>query len=80
MENHRTDTARRHDDSDMIDNIVPGASEQGRNGGNLQTDVATQVSQDRVEDPEATGGVTKSDELEYGTNVARDRPRAPDRG
>lgn len=66
MENHRTETAREHDDSEIIDNAEPGTSHQGRSGGNLQADVATQATLERVRDPEAHEGVTKEDDIAHG--------------
>ena len=65
-ENRRTGTARRHDDSDMIDAATAAPTEQGRSGGNLQTDVATQASLERVSDPDATEGVTAEDDRAHG--------------
>lgn len=66
MDNRRTDTARENDDSDLIDDIEPAPSEQGRSGGNLQTDVATQAELERVKDPEAHEGVDKQDDIDHG--------------
>ena len=65
-ENRRTETARLNDDSDMIDNIVDAPSKVGRSGGNLQTDVATQASLERVSDPDAMEGVTAEDDRAHG--------------
>jgi len=75
----RTDTARRHDDSELIDQAgsEPQPSQQGRSGGNLQKDVATQAAAERVHDPEAHERVTKEDDIAHGQ---RDRPdKRPDR-
>lgn len=63
-ENRRTETARRNDDSELTSG-ADTPDEQGRAGGDLQTDVATQASRDRVQDPDATEGVTKGDEQQY---------------
>lgn len=74
-ENRRTETARRHDDS----NLTGGPEtpdEQGRAGGDLQTDVATQAAKERVRDAEATEGVTKADEIQYHEDKPETRPRA----
>lgn len=62
----RADTARAHDDHEMIDDIEPAPSEQGRSGGNLQRDVATKASLERVSDPEAHKGVEKQDKIDHG--------------
>ena len=71
--NRRTETARRNDDSDIIDEAgaAKTPNQQGRAGGDLQTDVATQASHERVRDPDATEGVTKADEQQY---TGRDAP------
>ena len=65
-ENRRTETARRHDDSEMIDNIVDAPTEGSRSGGNLATDVATQASLERVSDLDAMEGVTAEDDRAHG--------------
>lgn len=74
MDNQRTETAREHDDSDMIDEIEPTPDEQGRSGGNLQTDIATQASLERVRDPEAREGVDKSDDIAHGQRQPVNHP------
>ena len=66
MDNRRTDSAREHDDSGIIDNAEPGTGQQGRSGGNLQTDVATQAELERMRDPEAHEGVSKDDDIAHG--------------
>ena len=66
MDNRRTETARENDDSDMIDAIEPTPPQEGRSGGNLQTDVATQAALERVHDPEAHQGVDKQDDIDHG--------------
>lgn len=65
MENRRTETARENDDSDLIENAARAPSQQGSSGGNLQRDVGTQASEERVRDPEATEGVTKEDDIAH---------------
>ncbi len=59
MENtsDRTDTARRHDDSDLIDNIEGTPSQGGRAGGVLQRDIATQAEEERFVDGKT--GITR---------------------
>jgi hypothetical protein len=64
MENRRTETARENDDSELIDNAEPAPPQGGRSGGNLQTDVGTDVSLDRVRDPEVMEGVNKQDDID----------------
>ena len=66
----RAETARRNDDSEIIDEAskeaLEGEFHQGRSGGNLQGDVATQASHERVRDAEAHEGVTKEDDISHG--------------
>lgn len=66
MENRRTETARENDDSELVENAERAPSHQGSFGGNLQRDVATQSSEERVRDPEAMEGVTKEDDIAHG--------------
>lgn len=67
-EDPRTKSARENDDSELIDRSADPETpdQQGRSGGNLQTDVATQASEERVRDPDATEGVTKEDKIAHG--------------
>lgn len=65
--NRRTETARLNDDSDMIDAIEETPDQQGRSGGNLNRDIGTQAAQERIDDPDATEGVTKEDMIAHGT-------------
>ncbi len=62
-ENKRTETARAHDDSRIIDaaqkNDTP--SEQGSAGGDKATAVGSRAEAKRVNEPEATTGVDKGD-------------------
>lgn len=75
-EDRRTETARRHDDKDMIENSEPAPDQQGRAGGNLQRDVGTSKPEQRVEDADAGGKVTKSKELQYGDGSGRPGERS----
>ena len=70
----RAETAREHDDSELIDNSEPAPSQQGRFGGNLQTDVGTQASLERVREPEAQEGVDKQDKINHGQDTAQRHP------
>jgi len=65
MENRRTETAREHDDSEIIDRAEHVPSQGGSSGGNLQEDIATQAELDRVRDPEAREGVDKQDKIDH---------------
>lgn len=77
MENPRTDSARTHDDSDLIDRMEDAPSGQTRSGGNLQRDIATQAALAGIDDPDGRTGVDKSDALEHGE--ARPATRGPNR-
>lgn len=54
---NRTDDARRHDDSEMIDNLEATPSQGGRSGGTLQRDIATQAEEEHVVDGKT--GITR---------------------
>lgn len=62
----RSETAKRHDDSDIIENGPPTPDAVGRSGGNMQRDVATADPEKRVRDPEARDRFTKEQEVEHG--------------
>jgi hypothetical protein len=74
MENRRTDSARQHDDSDIIDSVEPTPPQVGSSGGNLQEDVATQVELERVRDPEALEGVDKQDDIDHAQRYEKRHP------
>ena len=74
MNNPRTESAREHDDSDIIDRAEPAPSQGGTSGGNLQEDVATQAELERVRDPEAMEGVDKQDDIDHQQRYETDRP------
>ena len=67
MDNRRTEAAREHDDSDIIDRDTSEfePSQGGSSGGNLQEDIATQAELERVRDPEAMEGVDKQDDINH---------------
>ena len=69
IENRRTEIAREHDDHELIESMAgeePTPRFEGRAGGNLQADIATQVELERVRDPEKHEGAKKGDKVEYG--------------
>jgi hypothetical protein len=76
MDNRRTETAREHDDSDIIDRDSAEFEphQGGSSGGNLQEDIATQAELQRVRDPLAHEGVDKQDKLDHDEE---DFPRHP---
>ena len=73
----RAETAKRNDDSDIIDTAIdesgaPG--QQGSGGGNLQRDLATQAEEQQVEDPEAHVSVKKGDHMAHGQHSDEPHP------
>lgn len=66
-EDRRAETAKDNDDSELIESAAKTPSQQGRSGGDLQTDVGTQASEERVRDPEAREGVTKENKIAHGS-------------
>ena len=71
----RADTAKRTDDSELIEDAEPTPETVGRSGGNLQRDVATADPEKEVRDPEAGDNVTKEQELHHGTSSKSDAYR-----
>lgn len=59
--NRRTETAERHDDKDIVEAIEETPNQQGRAGGNLQTDIATRDERKRVSDADAHTRKMKSE-------------------
>ena len=80
MENPRTDAARDHDDSALIDNFEPGASQGGTSGGNLARDVTSEADLSQVGEPEASTRVRKDHDIQHAQEQRTDRARAPDNG
>ncbi len=74
----RAESARRNDDSDIIKAAekqeVDAAEQQGREGGNLQTDVGTQAEKLRATDPDADESVTKGDHIAHGQGETPSHP------
>lgn len=71
----RADSARRHDDSELIDRTEETPGQSGASGGNLQRDVASRDEQDQATGTD--GGVTrvhKGDKPDDG-----DEPTLPNR-
>lgn len=46
QKNDRTETARRNDDSAMIESIEPTPDQGGRTGGSLQRDIGTHAEEE----------------------------------
>lgn len=73
----RAETAKRNDDSDIIEAAVEESTapgQQGSGGGNLQRDVATQAERDQLEDPEAHESVKKGDHMAHGQHSDEPHP------
>lgn len=73
----RAETARQNDDSDIVaaaNSEAVAAAEQGREGGNLQTDVGTQAEKLRATDPDATESITKGDHIAHGQGETPPHP------
>lgn len=75
MTSNRTDTARDHDDSAIIDRATGSPSQGGSSGGNLQRDVGAEDELDRVADPDSTERVTKERDIENNDAYRSQRPR-----
>jgi hypothetical protein len=74
MENRRTETAREHDDSDIIDRAEPAPSQGGSSGGNLQEDIASEAELERVGDPEAHRGIAKQNKIDHQQETSNNPP------
>lgn len=75
MENPRTDSARTHDDHQMIDATQEAPDKVGRAGGNLARDIGTQDELGRVDDPESSTRATKQDDINNDVAHRNDRAR-----
>ena len=78
-ENPRTDTARDHDDSDLIEGMIPeGDATAGSGGSQLARDIGSADDTTRaVDDPAAHERVTKQNAIDHGQ--ARPADRGPNR-
>jgi hypothetical protein len=74
MDNPRTESAREHDDSDLIESIEPAPSHGGSSGGNLQEDVATAAELERLRDPEAREGASKQQKIDHQEQIPARHP------
>lgn len=68
----RSETAKRNDDSHLIEDKVETPDQQGRSGGNLQRDVGTADPKKDVRDPDARDRLTKEQELRHGGSSSAD--------
>ena len=74
-ENPRTTAARDHDDSELIDAMIPsGTATAGSSGGALQTDIGSKADLRRaIDDPEADTRPEKADDIENDQAYRSDR-------
>lgn len=76
----RAETARQNDDSDIIeaveDEALDAPAQQGREGGNLQADVATRAEEDRATAPDTHESVKKGDHIAQGHGESPPHPAA----
>ena len=74
----RADTAKRNDDSDIIDaaeeESTTAPRQQGSKGGNLQRDLGSRVDEERATDPNRYESVKKGDYIAHGQGES---PRHP---
>jgi hypothetical protein len=77
MEHPRTDSARTHDDSDLIDRMSEdgGITSGSSAGGNLARDVASRNELAQVDDPEALTRSTKDIDIDNDQARRNNRPR-----
>lgn len=75
-ENPRTQSARDHDDKDVIEGMIPAgsATPESGGGGRLARDVGTKADLAQVDDPAGKTRATKEDD------IASDQARRADRG
>jgi len=74
MEHPRTESAREHDDSDIIESAEPGPSFAGSSGGNMARDIASEVELARVQDPEAREGSDKQHDIDHAQRYENNHP------
>ena len=74
MDNRRADTAREHDDSDIMDRTEPTPTHGGSSGGNLQEDIASRAELERVRDPEAREGISKQHKIDHQEQTTTNHP------
>ena len=74
-ENPRTESARAHDDTDLIEGMDPEVDAvAGSSGGKLAQEVGSKADLKRaVADPEATTRAEKADDMATGQSYAADR-------
>jgi hypothetical protein len=81
-ENPRTESARDHDDKDVIEGMIPGgaavpssggAAVPSSGGGALAREVGSAADLGQVDDPEGSVRPTKQDDIDAGVAYRSDR-------
>lgn len=76
MEDPRTTSARDHDDTDLIEGMIPsGTAEVSSAGGALARDVGSEADMKQVDDPDGHTRATKQDDIEANVAEPSDRQR-----
>jgi len=75
MENPRTESARDHDDRDLLESADNQPMDGSTSGGNLARDVASGREEDALIDPDGKRGVRKQDAIDNDTATRSDRAR-----
>jgi hypothetical protein len=74
----RADTAKRNDDSDIIEaaeeDSTDAPRQQGSKGGNLQRDLGSKVDEERATDPNRHESVKKGDHIAHGQGETPPHP------
>lgn len=73
-DNPRTESARDHDDKDVIEGMIPGgAAVPSSGGGALAREVGSAADLGQVDDPEGSVRPTKQDDIDAGVAYRSDR-------
>lgn len=70
----RTESAREHDDTDLIEGMIPaGTAQTQTEGGALARNVGSQADMKQVDDPDGSTRATKQDDIDAGVAYDSDR-------
>lgn len=73
-ENPRTESARDHDDKDVIEGMIPGGEAVPSSGGGaLAREVGSAADLGQVDDPDGSVRPTKQDDIDAGVAYRSDR-------
>jgi hypothetical protein len=73
-ENPRTESARDHDDKDVIEGMIPGGEAAPSSGGGaLAREVGSAADLGQVDDPDGSVRATKQDDIDAGVAYRSDR-------